>query len=140
VGGAASNFILSDEKGNLVALSDYCDKAVYIEVSAMWCGPCKGLAEELEGVYQKYKARGLAVLSILVEDEDFKPVTPPNLGAWARAYGLTSPVLGDPTESVYGKFGMFGFPQVVLLAPGGIVSVVTGGEGLTDSQIEQVLP
>ena len=139
VGGLASNWILTDQDGKTVALSDFCDKTVYVDFGAMWCPPCRDSAEELEEKYQKFKSRGFITLSVLFENNKSKPPTQTDLQAWKTTYGLTTPVLSDPMSTVESALwpGNDAIPRMALIKVGGIVADLSYP---SDNDIERVLP
>lgn len=126
VGSPIENFVLMDQAGNSVSLSNYCDKVVYLVAGAMWCPGCRTDAEELEGIYQTYKDRGLITLNMLAENNRARTPTTAELTTWATTYGITTPVIADPEWQVWKRYWVEGeTPKGMLLGRGGIIRDLT---------------
>ncbi|MGG7103406.1 TlpA disulfide reductase family protein [Rhodococcus sp. 24CO] len=52
-----------------IALSDFEDKVVVLNVWGQWCGPCRAEADDLEQVYEQTRDSGVQFLGINVRDE-----------------------------------------------------------------------
>jgi peroxiredoxin len=68
-GEKAPDFKLPDVKGKMVSLSDYRSKVVLIDFWATWCPPCRKEIPHFNELYQQYKAQGLEILGISVDQE-----------------------------------------------------------------------
>lgn len=101
VGSYAYDFSLLDYTGKKITLSDYLGKVVLIDLSTMWCGPCKTEAAQLQDLYETYKNEGLVVLSILFQAYEIRTPSDKELRKWARKYKMTFPLMADPVEGVY---------------------------------------
>ncbi|AFR47572.1 TlpA family protein disulfide reductase [Gordonia sp. KTR9] len=57
--------------GQELSLSDppFAGKALVINVWGSWCGPCRGEADDLERVYERYRADGVEFLGINLRDD-----------------------------------------------------------------------
>ncbi|EON33265.1 Redoxin domain-containing protein [Gordonia terrae C-6] len=57
--------------GQQLSLSDppFAGKALVINVWGSWCGPCRGEADDLENVYERYRADGVEFLGINLRDD-----------------------------------------------------------------------
>ncbi|GMV41919.1 MAG: hypothetical protein AMXMBFR64_36350 [Myxococcales bacterium] len=95
-----ANVVLKDCDGNLVRLADLmCGKRLtLVDIGAGWCDPCIQQAKTLDAqIYEPNKGKGLQVISILFEDSKSLPATAAFCKQWRADFGLTSPVLYDPT-------------------------------------------
>ena len=142
VGDIAANFALTDQFGETVHLYDFCDQAVLIESSAVWCPSCQASAPELETQFETYKDRGLMIITLLGEAGPEGAATEPSqtdLQDWVTAYGITYAVVDDDEWGVGWNYMTGSLPSSTLIAPGGVLTTVNGFD-LTDSDIEAVLP
>ena len=78
---------LSDLADKPVALAIYKGKPLIVNFWARWCGPCREEIPELSKARAKYKARGLEVIGIAIE-ENAEPVR-----EFAKAYDIDYPVV-----------------------------------------------
>lgn len=66
-GEPAPAFTLPDINGNMVSLSDFRGKYVYIDFWATWCGPCKIEIPYLEKMTEEFKDKNIEIISISVD-------------------------------------------------------------------------
>lgn len=79
-----------------VTLSQYKGKPLILNFWARWCGPCRAEIPELAKLHDKYKARGLVVLGIGLEEQV------ESARDFAKAYDMTYPtLLGDNRKSLW---------------------------------------
>jgi peroxiredoxin len=97
-GKAKLDLKLKDMHGATVNLADFKGKVILLNFWATWCGPCKVEIPELVRAYDQYKARGLVVLGVSIDD------TPDQLQAFAKQYNITYPMLlnEEAVEEAYG--------------------------------------
>jgi thiol-disulfide isomerase/thioredoxin len=112
----APDFELKDLAGRTVQLSELRGKTVVIDFWATWCPPCIFQVPELNALWKAHEAAGdLAVLGVAIDVEGAEVV-----GPWVEEQGVAYTILlGD--ESLAGKFGVMGFPTLVLVRPDGSV-------------------
>ena len=103
---AAPDFTLDrlDREGTLT-LSDLDGKPRIVNFWASWCQPCKREAPLLEKTWQKYKARGLVVVGVDVNDFSG------DARRFAKRYGMTFPLVKDGDGQVAGDYGTQLLPE-----------------------------
>src|SRR5882724_10861620 len=57
------------EPGKRVAVSDFADKVVVLNIWGSWCGPCRAEMPGLQRVYDQTKDSGVQLLGIDVRDD-----------------------------------------------------------------------
>jgi thiol-disulfide isomerase/thioredoxin len=67
--GPAPDFTLEDISGKPLSLNEIKGKVVIVDFWATWCGPCVMSIPELVDLQDKYKAKGLVVVGISVDDD-----------------------------------------------------------------------
>jgi thiol-disulfide isomerase/thioredoxin len=110
------DFTLKDVDGKDVRLADYKGKVVLLDFWATWCVPCKIEIPIFIDLYNRYKAQGFAVVSIVLLDR-FTNAKP-----YATKMQMNYPVLdGDPQQDkiddAYGP--LFGLPMSFLIGRDG---------------------
>ncbi|MBI5746539.1 MAG: TlpA family protein disulfide reductase [Nitrospirae bacterium] len=87
---APPEFRLPNMKGEMITLSDFKGRPVFLNIMTVGCEPCQKEMPAMEMLYKEYKDKGLAVLGIFID------ITPDNtkfMGSYLSGYGLTFPVL-----------------------------------------------
>lgn len=87
----APELTLADVTGKQHSLAGYRGQVVLVNLWATWCPPCKAEMPTLNDYYEDYVADGFVILA--VNDGDAVG----DVAAFAQAYGLSFPVLLDPT-------------------------------------------
>src|SRR5687768_4112778 len=67
----APNFKLKDPSGKEVELKQFRGKPVLLNFWATWCVPCREEMPELELLYREHKTKGLVVLAVSLDAEQF---------------------------------------------------------------------
>lgn len=104
LGQSTSNFALTDQYGETLQLHDFCDRAIILVGSAMWCGPCRDEASVLGSWYNNFEDQGLMVITLLGEDMSYNAPDQTDLREWAESYGLNHPVVADPGFGTSARF------------------------------------
>ena len=109
VGQAAPNFTLADLSGQTLGLKALHGKVVLLDFWATWCAPCREEIPHFVEMQEKYRARGLAIVGISVDDE----VAP--VRQFYQQYKMNYPVaMGDAKlAGAYG--GVLGLPIAFLI-------------------------
>jgi hypothetical protein len=95
VGQVAPDFRLVDQHGDEVSLWQFYGDVILLDVSTIWCGPCRNLAVFTEETWTEYKDDGFIYLTVLQQDNEGDPPDNDDLLFWADSFGITAPVLDD---------------------------------------------
>ncbi len=132
----ATNFTLEvvangAEGKKSLALSDLRGHPVILDFWATWCGPCQAEAPILNKVAQRFKDRGLVVVGVNVMDQ------PGNAGPWARAHGITFPIVFDD-KGVADHYTINSLPTLVVISKEGKILAMRVG-ATTEAEIEDLV-
>lgn len=103
-GDFVENFVLQDQDGKTVSLSDYCGQVVYIPMGAMWCPACQSSAQAIPAKMAEYGEDDFIALNLMAETARGDAPDEQSLSAWAETYGLTTPVLADTEWQVWDRY------------------------------------
>jgi len=113
--GPAPDFMLEDISGQPLSLSDIRGKVVIVDFWATWCGPCVMSIPELVDLQEKYKAKGLVVLGISVDDDK---VSKEELLAFKEKMRIVYPILranNKVFEDYFGRTRGFSIPTLFVI-------------------------
>lgn len=102
-----------------------------LNVAAFWCSPCKEEAREMQSrIVPTYGPKGVAFLTIILEDASRRPATDANVDLWIQTYGLTYPVANDDDGYVTQFFDKSAMPlnMIIDLQTMKIVTKVVGAD------------
>ena len=134
----AKDFELVAIDGRRVKLSDLKGKVVVLDFWATWCGPCVKSVPTLVQLYEKYRARGLEILSITVDEQaDLYKIAP-----FAKEYQIAYPVLLDAGAKEL--YNVKSFPTTIFIDRAGQVRYRDTGFStetprMWDTLVEQIL-
>ena len=120
--------------------------AIVFDSSGQWCAACQQEALELEGIIaNNWGPSGVAVLTLMIEDNNYKPTTDIGVAdSWMTMYHLKNvPVALDPAFhfAIY-TGGSVGLPYNVLVNPRNMQVVKSPyfpGPGGHDADIDALL-
>ena len=90
-----------------VPLADYKGKVVLLNFWATWCPYCVTEIPELIRLYEKYKEKGLVILSVDLKE------APGTVKEFAAKKGMTYTLFIDPTGEVAKTYNVSGIPTNV---------------------------
>ena len=112
----APDFALQDLEGNIVKLSDYKGKVVFVNFWATWCPPCRAEIPYFVELVDEYKD-DFIVLGITVDNQRDLPKVP----SFAESYKINYPILVANNETVAAYGGISNIPTTFVVDPEGLV-------------------
>jgi thiol-disulfide isomerase/thioredoxin len=67
IGAIAPGFVSTDTSGKKIDLKGYRGKYTFVEFWASWCAPCREESPTLVRLYNEYKDKGFAILSVSID-------------------------------------------------------------------------
>jgi peroxiredoxin len=113
---------LLDLAGAPVRLADLRGHPVWISFWASWCPPCQAETPVLRETFAAYRARGLALVAVSVQES-----TVDDVRAYAAKYGLEYTVAADLAGDVFRRYRVYGLPTQVFLDANGIIRAIVQG-------------
>ncbi len=117
----APDFSLKTTDNNVVKLSDYRGKVVFLNFWATWCPPCKMELPSMEKLSQSLKDQPFVILAVNVDESD-----PDNVRLFAHSMGLNFTVLIDD-GSVSEKYRVNSIPTTFIIKKDGIIDTIVTG-------------
>lgn len=114
-GEVAPDMRLLDQNGQEVSLWQFYGSVIVVDVSTIWCAPCRQLADEICAAQTDYEDQGFVYLTVLPQNEVGEPPTLDDLVGWATDHDICAPVLGD--DGTYGNVIVpdGAFPHLLLI-------------------------
>lgn len=106
-------------EGGTVALDALRGKVVLLNIWATWCPPCVKEMPSMQKVYEEHGDRGLEIVAVAVDDQP--GVRQPDgrieglVSDFVERYGLTFPVVVDPTGDTERRFDTEYLPTTFLI-------------------------
>ncbi|MBC8394760.1 MAG: TlpA family protein disulfide reductase [Deltaproteobacteria bacterium] len=115
------DFVLKDLDGNMMRLTDYRGKVVFLNFWTTWCPDCRIEMPSMEKLYRKFKSRDFTIGAINLQE------TAKDVEAFFKRYRLTIPVLLD-RDGIAGRlFGIRSIPATFILnQKGGMIGKAFG--------------
>ena len=104
-----------------VSLDQWKGKVVLVDFWATWCEPCKKSFPKYQELYVKYKASGLEILAVSV-DEDKKEIPD-----FVKTHGAKFPVAWDEGKKIANCYSPPNMPSAFIIDKNGVVKHVHNG-------------
>ncbi len=93
------DFQAIDSLGEIANLSDLYGQPIVLDLSAMWCGPCKTAGQNTQAAADSLE--NVTFLTVLIENEYGSAPTDSDLQRWEDSYDITSaPVWGSSRDII----------------------------------------
>lgn len=101
----------------------YCDATFTVVVmSAGWCGPCRNEATQMQArLVEAYADQGVRVVVSIIQNNDYEAPDLAFCQSWVDQYGLTNPVVADPTQETQIYFPAGSLPATVIVDSEGVI-------------------
>jgi cytochrome c biogenesis protein CcmG, thiol:disulfide interchange protein DsbE len=135
----APDFVLQDQQGEPVRLSELQGHPVLLNLWASWCPPCQAEMPAMQKVHEQYGPQGFTILAVNTTFQDDRT----SAENFVASLGLTFPILFDLDGSVSQRYQVRSMPTSFFIDHSGIIRrVVIGGpmsEGLLRAEVERLL-
>ena len=135
-GEPAPGFSATSLAGDVIALDQYRDKVVLLNVWATWCAPCREEMPSMERLYRDLSGEAFEILAVSVDDPEDGGVPAEQLGTFAAEFDLSFPILHsapaapDNVQQIYQTTGV---PESFLIGRDGIIYRRVSGPATWDS-------
>ncbi len=134
----APDFTLPSAEGRNLRLAEQRGQVVLVNFWASWCGPCKVEMPHLNRLHDKYRALGVTLLGVNIDDD------PRHGAATAARWGVKFPVLLDADKRVSRLYDLGAMPSTVLIDRDGRVRHLHRGyregmEQLYEQQLRELV-
>jgi peroxiredoxin len=132
----APEFQLRTLDGQVVSLSDYKGRPVWISFWASWCPPCRAENPDIDEMYQKYKDQGLVVLAPAIGEDSG------TVAGYVKRTDLTFTVGVDETTELAANYRIVGIPTHFFIDRDGVLRVWRIGSMSTktmEKNIEKIM-
>ena len=120
----APDFVVYDEAGNAVNLSDFFGKPIILNFWASWCGPCKS---EMPDFNEKYLELGQEFNFVMINMTDGSRETVETASAFITEQGYEFPVFYDTQSEAAYTYGAYSLPTTYFIdAEGHVIAQATG--------------
>jgi thiol-disulfide isomerase/thioredoxin len=113
VGKVPPHFAGNTLDGRSISVSDLRGSVVMVNFWASWCAECRPEMPVLERLHREFAAQGLSVVGVNAREGK------ETVGGYARALGLTFPLVLDLNGEINALYGVIGLPTTFLVARDG---------------------
>lgn len=113
----APPFEATDLEGETVALEDFRDEVVLLNIWATWCPPCREEMPDLQHLHEEFGDDGLRVVGVSIDGRG----SDEGVRHFLEEYGIDFLILRDPSDQVSRTFGARGVPTTFLIDREGVI-------------------
>lgn len=131
----APAFALRDLDGREFSLASLRGQVVLLDFWATWCAPCRKSMPELEALHQRYRARGVTVLGVSIDEG-----SPKKVRGFVKARRLTYPIAIDTDRApAWAAYKVKAVPAAFLIDRDGRIVAQWTGQPATPQAVEAKL-
>lgn len=138
-GTPAPEFTANTLDGARASLSDYSDKVVLMNIWATWCAPCREEMPSMQKLYEEFSDEDFEILAVSVDarvgERDPNGMPGGDLRAFADEFGLTFPILHDPSGDIQRIYQTTGVPETFVIGKDGIIYKKVAGGTHWDAEV-----
>ena len=132
IGAVPPDFQATAVDGAVVSIAALKGQPTWLTFGASWCADCRAEATDLQATYAKYKAQGLAVLGVFIQEDQAA------VSDYARRVGFTFPMVADPSGKIADLYRTYGIPLHFFIGRDGVIRDVRIGR-LSPGDMEQLV-
>ena len=119
--------------GGSISAEQYAGKVLVVNFWATWCGPCRQEQGILQGVWQRYKDRGVRFLGVDQRDDEAAAA------AQLQDLGVTYPNISDDSGSYADNFNFVGLPDTYVVDRTGTIRYQVIGRIHSETTLTTIL-
>jgi cytochrome c biogenesis protein CcmG/thiol:disulfide interchange protein DsbE len=136
IGRTAPDFHVASLDGDLLRLSDFRGRPVWITFWASWCPPCRAESSDIQAAHERYRDAGLVILAIDVGED------PGTIRDYLERAGITFTVALDTSTDVAALYRVAGVPSHYFIDRDGVLrdsKIGAIGEKAIDRKLQALL-
>jgi peroxiredoxin len=127
VGSTAPRFeTLTDLNGRPLQVDFAASPVTVLNFWAPWCPSCREELPDLQAIWEKYEAQGLALLGITYDTDQAA------VQAAVDSYSLTYPIVLDPDAALSMQYEVIGVPETYIVDSAGRITFIAIGAASYD--------
>jgi cytochrome c biogenesis protein CcmG/thiol:disulfide interchange protein DsbE len=142
-GSVAPEFHMSALGGGELALSDFEEKVVLVNVWATWCAPCLEEMPSMQRLYEALEGEDFEILAVSIDAPFGQTDAVGRLGgdleAFAEKLGLTFPILHNPAGDIQRLYQTTGVPESFVIGKDGVIVKKVAGATKWDARENEEL-